>query len=65
MAVARTEGNCRNSKSGGIGSFFAICFMKKAMPVLCTQAPRRRGDAPWFRGRQGAKVAPATALGAD
>ena len=50
MAVARTEGNCRNSKSGGIGSFFATCFMKKAMPVLCTQAPRRRGDGPLVWG---------------
>lgn len=25
-------GNCRINKSGGIGSFFAICFIKKAMP---------------------------------
>jgi hypothetical protein len=32
VAKLAGEGKFRISKSGGIGSFLAICFMKKAMP---------------------------------
>jgi hypothetical protein len=44
MAVARTaRGIVVSASLAVIGSFLAICFMKKAMPVLCTQAQEARG----------------------
>jgi hypothetical protein len=71
MAVARTAGGIVVTASLALSDLYlVICFMRKAMPGLCTQAPREARDGPLAWGllcgvRQGAKRAPAGPLGGD
>jgi hypothetical protein len=47
MAVARTAGGIVVTASLALSDLYlVICFMRKAMPVLCTQAPREARDGP-------------------